>query len=70
MSGPTFTPDQRQFAQSSDGMDILRTLRDTVGKLGRRSKIGSGGDHVSENTPAVGDACGDRTNWAKAVARE
>jgi hypothetical protein len=39
-------------------------------QAGRRSKIVSGGYHVSEDSPALVDAGGDETDWAKVVESE
>ena len=46
------------------------TLRDTVGKLGRRGKIRSGGCRVFENTITLANARRNRTDREVVVARE
>jgi hypothetical protein len=45
-------------------------MRDTVGKLARRSKISRGGWHVFEESHTLADARRNGTDWEDAVGRE
>jgi hypothetical protein len=50
--------------------DYISTLRDTVGELGKRGKMGGGGWHVFENTKPLADAGRNGTDREDVVARE
>jgi hypothetical protein len=45
-------------------------LKDTVGKLARRSKIGRGGCNVLENTDALADAGRNGSGWEDVIRGE